>query len=97
MEPLDEEPLGAAPEVLDEALLETGLIPDEVAMVAGLVRRAKDQGLALTGPGRVVEVVDQVSPPLHVAAVAGRISRSRIRRNRHTHRSQWVDRAARCT
>jgi hypothetical protein len=31
-------------------LLETGLSLDEVAMVAGLVRKAKDQGLALTGP-----------------------------------------------
>jgi len=50
VEPHDEEPL-AAPQVLDESLLETGLSPDEVAMVAGLVRKAKDQGLALTGPG----------------------------------------------
>jgi len=39
----DEEPL-AAPEVLDESLLEPGLSPDEVAMVAGVVRKAKDQG-----------------------------------------------------
>ena len=46
----DEEPLGPAPEVLDESLLETGLSPDEVALVAGLVRRAKDQGPALTAP-----------------------------------------------
>jgi hypothetical protein len=30
--------------VLDESLLETGLIPDEVALVAGVVRRVKDQG-----------------------------------------------------
>jgi putative transposase len=52
VEPRDEEPLGPAPEVLDkEALLESGLSPDEVALVAGLVRGAKDQGLALTGPG----------------------------------------------
>ena len=40
----DEEPPGPAPEVLDESLLETGLIPDEVALVAGVVRRVKDQG-----------------------------------------------------
>ena len=50
VEPRDEEPLGPAPQVLDESLLETGLSPDEVALVAGLVRRAKDQGPALTGP-----------------------------------------------
>ena len=51
----DEEPLGPAPEVLDESLLETGLIPDEVALVAGVVRRAKDQGLKLTGPGGLLK------------------------------------------
>jgi hypothetical protein len=50
VEPRDEEPLGPAPEVLGESLLETGLSPDEVALVAGLVRRAQDQGPALTGP-----------------------------------------------
>ena len=54
VEPHDEEPL-AAPQVLDESLLETGLSPDEVAMVAGLVRKAKDQGLALTGPGGLLK------------------------------------------
>ena len=32
-----------------------GLSPDEVALVAGLVRRAKDQGLALTGPGGLLK------------------------------------------
>jgi len=59
----DEEPLGPAPEVLDEkTLLETGLSPDEVAMVAGLVRKAGDQGLALTGPGGLLKVVDQDGP-----------------------------------
>jgi putative transposase len=36
-------------------LLETGLSLDEVAMVAGLVRTAKDQGLALTGPGGLLQ------------------------------------------
>ena len=56
VEPRDEEPLVPAPEVLDEAgLLETGLSPDEVAMVAGLVRKARDQGLALTGPGGLLK------------------------------------------
>jgi len=55
VEPRDEEPLGPAPQVLDESLLETGLSPDEVALVAGLVRRAKDQGLALTGPGGLLK------------------------------------------
>jgi putative transposase len=56
VEPRDEEPLGLAPEVLDEeALLESGLSPDEVAMVAGLVRKARDQGLALTGPGGLLK------------------------------------------
>ena len=56
VEPRDEQPLGLAPEVLDEAaLLETGLSPDEVAMVAGLVRKARDQGLALTGPGGLLK------------------------------------------
>jgi hypothetical protein len=45
VEPRDEEP-SAALEVLDESLQGTGLSPGEVAMVAGLVRRAKDQGLA---------------------------------------------------
>ena len=48
----DEEPLGPATEVLDEkAFLDTGLSPDEVVMVAGLVRKARDRGLALPGPG----------------------------------------------
>jgi transposase-like protein len=55
VEPRDEEPLGPAPQVLDELLLDTGLSPDEVALVAGLVRRAKDQGLALTGPGGLLK------------------------------------------
>ena len=55
VEPRDEEPLGLAPEVLDGALLGTELSPDEVAMVAGLVRKAKDQGLALTGPGGLLK------------------------------------------
>jgi len=56
VEPRDEEPLGPAQGVLDEqALLETGLSPDEVAMVAGLVREARDQGLALTGPGGLLK------------------------------------------
>ena len=32
VEPPDEEPLGPAPEVLDESLLETTLSPDEVAI-----------------------------------------------------------------
>lgn len=54
VEPRDEQPLAA--EVVDEAaLLETGLSPDEVAMVAGLVRKARDQGLALTGPGGLLK------------------------------------------
>ena len=55
VEPQDEEPLGPAPEALDDALLEARLSPDEVAIVAGLVRRAKDQGLALTGPGGLLK------------------------------------------
>jgi len=42
VEPCDEEPFGRAPEVLDESLLETKLSPDEVALVAGLVRKARD-------------------------------------------------------
>ena len=54
VEPRDEEP-SAALEVLDESLQGTGLSPGEVAMVAGLVRRAKDQGLALTGPGGLLK------------------------------------------
>ena len=54
MEPRDEEPLGPAEE-LDGALLGTQLSPEEVAMVAGLVRKAKDQGLALTGPGGLLK------------------------------------------
>ncbi len=54
VEPRDEQPLAA--EVVDEAaLLETGLSPDEVAMVAGLVRKARDRGLALTGPGGLLK------------------------------------------
>ena len=59
VEPRDEEPLGPAPEVLDESLLETKLSPDEVAIVATLVRRAKDQGLALTGPGGLLKSLTQ--------------------------------------
>ena len=43
VEPQDEEPLGPA-------LEGAGLSPDAAALVAGLLRRAKDQGLALTGP-----------------------------------------------
>ena len=54
VEPRDEEP-SAALEALDESLQGTGLSPGEVAMVAGLVRRAKDQGLALTGPGGLLK------------------------------------------
>src|SRR5664280_2467054 len=54
VEPRDEEP-SAALEVLDGSLQGTGLSPGEVAMVAGLVRRAKDQGLALTGPGGLLK------------------------------------------
>jgi len=51
VEPQGEELLGPAPGVLDESSLEgSGLSPDEAGLVAGLVRRAKDQGLALTGP-----------------------------------------------
>jgi len=54
VEPRDDQPL--ASEVVDEAaLLESGLSPDEVAMVAGLVRKARDQGLALTGPGGLLK------------------------------------------
>ena len=52
--------LGVPVRVPDEALdpwFAAGLSPDEVALVGGLVRRAKDQGLALTGPGGPVEVV----------------------------------------
>lgn len=45
-----------SPEVVDAAaLLGTGLSPDEVAVIAGLVRRARDQGLALTGPGGLLK------------------------------------------
>jgi len=54
VEPRDEEP-SAALEAQDESLEGTGLSPGEVAMVAGLVRRAKDQGLALTGPGGLLK------------------------------------------
>src|SRR5664279_1422931 len=54
VEPRDEEP-SAALEVLDESLQGTGLSPGEVAMVAGLVRKAKDPGLALTGPGGLLK------------------------------------------
>jgi putative transposase len=41
--------------LLHESLLEAGLSLDEVAMVAGLVGRAKDQWLALTGPGGLLK------------------------------------------
>jgi hypothetical protein len=62
VEPRDEQLLGLAPKVLHEAALsETGLSPREIAMVAGLVRKLRDQGLA-DGPGWVVEVVDQDRP-----------------------------------
>ena len=37
--------------MLDESLMGTGLNPDEIALIPGLVCRAKDQGLALTAPG----------------------------------------------
>jgi hypothetical protein len=56
VEPRDEQLLGLAPKVLHEAaLLETGLSPHEIAMVAGLVRKLRDQGLALTGPAGLLK------------------------------------------
>jgi hypothetical protein len=54
VEPQDEEPL-PAPQVASRVVLEAGLSLDEVAMVEGLVRRAKDQWLALTGPGGLLK------------------------------------------
>lgn len=50
--------LGVPARVPDEALdpwFAAGLSPDEVALVAGLVRRAGDQGLALTGAGGLLK------------------------------------------
>jgi len=63
VEPQGEELLGPAPGVLDESSLEgSGLSPDEAGLVAGLVRRAKDQGLALTGPDGLLKSLTKTVP-----------------------------------
>ncbi len=36
---------------------DAGLSPDELAAVAGLVRRAREQGVAVTGPGGLLKAL----------------------------------------
>lgn len=53
VEPFKDEDAGTLPQVT--APPDGGLSPEELAAIAGLVRRARDQGVEITGPGGLLK------------------------------------------